>query len=789
MQIVTIFRDISTVSQAFHRPLSEILKRIKNGSASRNLIEQIRVETDKTKRNELKKSLPSICFCGKFKKRSIKGLIEHSGLICLDFDNFETPEALEAYREILKLDAYVYSVFVSPSGNGLKVLVKIPPSAEFHKQYFKTLMSKFDVAYFDKSTSDVSRVCYESYDPELYINENALMWEELPIEKELKGDVNPSIPITSEYEKVQRIQVWFDANFSVTSGNRNTNLFKFAASMNSFGVSKSTAEQHLHKYSSSDFTTTEITAIVNSAYKKTSAHGEAKFEDNRKTEKISQAVKSGKSKEEIVDELDVSEKDIQKVRSKMTTETFWEFTNKGAVKISHHDFKLFLQEEGFGKYYPNIIGKHTLIRIKNGNIIQAIEDWQVKDYVLKYLQDNFKDFGKPVFNYFSENTKYFKDDFLSFLDPINIEFNKDTIDNCYLYYKNVAIEISKEGIKKINYEDLSGFVWENQIINREFSETGKYDVSVFKKFLENVSSNDKERFASIISALGYLLHSFKNSSNNRAIILNDETISDDPNGGSGKGLFAKAISYMKKLSTIDGKNFSFEKSFAYQTVSPDTQVLFFDDVKRNFQFENLFSIITEGIVIEKKNKDALYIPIDRSPKILISTNYTIGGASGSHNRRKFELEFSSHYNDSHTPYDDFGHMLFDEWSVVEWQNFDSFMVKCVQYYLKNGLKKSEFKNLHQRKFIKETCIEFYSYAIEDECLEINTRLSKSTSFDKFRDEYPDVKKWLGQKSFIKFVKSYCKYVGYNYLEGNSTFRWFEIENQNIPRSENNEQPF
>jgi hypothetical protein len=117
------------------------------------------------------------------------------------------------------------------------------------------------------------------------------------------------------------------------------------------------------------------------------------------------------------------------------------------------------------------------------------------------------------------------------------------------------------------------------------------------------------------------MHTFKTSANNRAIILNDETISENPNGGSGKGLFWNALSKVKKVSSIDGKSFNFDKSFLYQTVSPDTQLLIFDDVKKNFDFERLFSIITEGMTIEKKNQDAIQIPVQKSPKIIITTNY------------------------------------------------------------------------------------------------------------------------------------------------------------------------
>ena len=129
------------------------------------------------------------------------------------------------------------------------------------------------------------------------------------------------------------------------------------------------------------------------------------------------------------------------------------------------------------------------------------------------------------------------------------------------------------------------------------------------------------------------------------LIFNDEMISDVPNGGSGKGLIHKAISHIKRLSTINGKGFDPTKSFAYQTVSTDTQVLLFDDIDKNFKFENLFSVITEGLIIEKKGKDAIKIPFAESPKISITTNYTVQGEGSSHNRRVFEVEMSAYFND------------------------------------------------------------------------------------------------------------------------------------------------
>jgi len=158
--IVTIFKNIKETDTPFYRNVEAILQRIKEG-ASKDLITRIRSIDNKGKRNDLKKELPSICFSGKFNKRSDVALQEHSGLICLDFDGYSTKKSLLADKNKFIKNKYVYSVFVSPSGKGLKVLVKIPRDPKNHTGYFLALEKYFKSEFFDKTTKNISRVCYE----------------------------------------------------------------------------------------------------------------------------------------------------------------------------------------------------------------------------------------------------------------------------------------------------------------------------------------------------------------------------------------------------------------------------------------------------------------------------------------------------------------------------------------------------------------------------------------------------------------------------------------------------
>ena len=288
--------------------------------------------------------------------------------------------------------------------------------------------------------------------------------------------------------------------------------------------------------------------------------------------------------------------------------TFWTKNDKGVIKIEHIHFKQFLEDSGFYKFCPEGSRNYVFVKVTN-NLIDHTTEKEIKDYVLNHLID-IDDYS--VYNYFADQTRFFKDDFLTLLSTIDIYFIADNKDSAYLYYKNCAVKITKNNIDIIDYLDLGGYVWSDHVIDRNFNLCGVTDNCDFKKFISNISSGDPKRIKTIESTVGFLQHGYKNLSFCPAVILNDEVISDSPEGGTGKGLIMTALSKMKKLVVIDGKSFNFEKSFPYQLVSADTQILCFDDVRKHFDFEKLFSVITEGLTLEKKNKDAIKIPFAKS---------------------------------------------------------------------------------------------------------------------------------------------------------------------------------
>lgn len=770
---VTIFKNIKETETPFYRSISFVLDRIKNGD-SKDLVKRIRSEKDKTARNELKKNLPAVCFSGKFNKRNDNSLVEHSGFICLDFDNYAKVKDMQNDKSKISKDKYVYSVFVSPSGKGLKVIVKIPCDIENHVNYFISLEEYFSSPYFDKTSKNISRVCYESYDKDIYINEDSKVWDKIKEREYKEIDVSStykSIPITDETKIIDILMKWWEKKYPMNEGQRNHNAYILAMAFNDYGIAKTTASYILNQYSTDDFPISEIHNTIESAYRNTNKFNTKYYEDEDKINYIKLKLRGGATRKEIISEVlddnsDLSSEDVGKVvtdiEKKQSTTQFWTKSEKGTIKIIAYSFKKFLEKNGFYKIYPEGSQNYIFVRIVT-NLIDNTSAEEIKDFVLDHLM-GIEDIS--IYNFFAERVSYFQDNFLNLLETIDIHFMEDTKDYSYLYYQNCAVKVTRDGIEIIDYMDLDGYVWKDHVINRSFALCDVDDCD-YKTFISRICGDKRDRIDTMESTIGFMMHGYKNLSYCPAVILNDEVMSENPEGGTGKGIFMNALGHMKKLVVIDGKAFNFEKSFPYQTVSADTQLLCFDDVKKSFDFERLFSVITEGLTLEKKNKDAIKIPYIKSPKVAITTNYAIKGSGNSFARRKWEIELHQHYNRNNTPYDEFGRHFFEDWDRDEWCLFDSYMVNCLSSYMRTGLMESDFVNLKARSLEATTCYDFIEWCgvisgDPNPVLPLDTRLMGNELFNHFILDYPDygprAKLSISRTVFYRWIKAYGMYM-------------------------------
>ena len=149
---------------------------------------------------EAKKELPIVLWSGEFLERKDSALDSHSGLIVLDFDHID----VEGSKTILATDQYIYSCWISPSGEGLKALVRVS-NPESHRDHFRALQAYFDNEYgleVDPSGINESRACFDSYDPEIVVNKSAKVFGQVLSERALNQKAVSSEEHYTDYNKL-----------------------------------------------------------------------------------------------------------------------------------------------------------------------------------------------------------------------------------------------------------------------------------------------------------------------------------------------------------------------------------------------------------------------------------------------------------------------------------------------------------------------------------------------------------------------------------------------------------
>jgi len=261
---VSIYKDFNDL-QGHTITVLGALERIRTGK-SKVLVEQAREAKTKKEADELKKKLPAVCFSGLFNKRKDSELIEHSGYIVLDFDN--VPNITQKRNELCRI-SHITAVWVSPSGKGLKALVQIEWNT-MHKEHFDALMNDFpDI---DKTGRNVSRLCFESYDPDLYLNPNAETYYKLATKKvEKKLTQQTTTEVINDDDKIfNNLLTWMTSKGDAfREGERNHFVFKLAASCCRFGMLEETCYNLMMTYVVPDasFSQRECRQAIRSAYR------------------------------------------------------------------------------------------------------------------------------------------------------------------------------------------------------------------------------------------------------------------------------------------------------------------------------------------------------------------------------------------------------------------------------------------------------------------------------------------------------------------------------------------
>lgn len=255
----TIFKNIYD-KLPYYISVDEALQRIKFGKSEKK-INDIREQLDKERQDILKRDLPSVCFSGVFKERKDELIVEHSGFIVLDFDNVFEPEVKKL--ELCQSE-YAYAVWVSPRNNGLKLLVKVADGKK-HREHFEALRDVFKEA--DKSGVNESRVCYESFDPKIFINKEATVFKKIKTVQKVASN----IVLENERKIFENIVKWLtNRGDAFSTGERNNFIFKLASACCRFGLDEEICIGFILEtfdIGVNKFSTHECEATIKSGYK------------------------------------------------------------------------------------------------------------------------------------------------------------------------------------------------------------------------------------------------------------------------------------------------------------------------------------------------------------------------------------------------------------------------------------------------------------------------------------------------------------------------------------------
>ena len=767
--------------------------------------------------DETKRELPAVTWSGLFAKRSIKDLTDYSSLICIDIDKLPTDEQHASLKQLLKDDPYTWLLFTSPSGKGIKIIVKVKGTAEDHKNNFLALEQYYNEKYqinIDPSGKDISRLCFLSADNDFRCNYDSDTFSADLVTTKTPEPAPEIKPLSKKEEKefsnntdsLEWVYQFTNKISNYSEGNRNNYIFLFACNANRKGFDINETLDYAGTFAS-DMDIKELSETIRKAYHYNVAeHGKYKKQHHaprpakRNTESgnndrqpVSNTIIPGNTQGNYtnghVPDFTIFWNEIKIEKGK--GEQKYTTTRLELFRVA---FMKFLQQQGFFIIETGKEGYQICQRTEG--VIRTVDPRKIKNHVYDWCH---KQGDRTLYTKVEEMLRKGQKNYFAYTDLESLkvfipDFVRDTQDEAFFFFQNCFVKITKDDITTHQLNDVTKAIWDTSIIKRNFTlvpsripqnESGYFDIekidSDIEKFIVQVATNPKkyteiesaivvERFQSICSAIGYMLHGYKNPVGKAVLAVDHKMPGDktEQNGGTGKSIVGKSFKYLKGVSELDGRDFDEKYPFRFESIDIDTKIVVMADCKYNLDFGSFFNPITSDFRFNKRHTGYITIPYEDSPKWWFDTNFVFKGEGASYRRRQHIIEFDDYYNDSYNPLDEFNHMLFNDWNDTQWNKFYNFYFKCVQLYLHNGLMSYTASNYDSRKLLVESNQEFIDWLDAADSRGIykiprNEWLSKKELLKQWNEEAKSLNMTtISPHSFSKWVKKYCTTKGFEF---------------------------
>lgn len=171
---ISLFNRITDINHPQEYDIDKVLDIIKTGSYYHvaEKVDAVRKAKTREEKEKAKMKLPAVTWNGTFKTKNRNDLIHYSSFTALDFDHIQ-PKKMDEFGKWLQGFSCVYAYYITPSGKGYKAII-LHDNYEplYHYDLYNQLLELFDCPEIDKSTTDLARGNFLSYDPNLWKNPN-----------------------------------------------------------------------------------------------------------------------------------------------------------------------------------------------------------------------------------------------------------------------------------------------------------------------------------------------------------------------------------------------------------------------------------------------------------------------------------------------------------------------------------------------------------------------------------------------------------------------------------------
>lgn len=354
------------------------------------------------------------------------------------------------------------------------------------------------------------------------------------------------------------------------------------------------------------------------------------------------------------------------------------------IKINPEDDKGKLEVSRDDLYY---ISSKLGFRLHDGYIVRIEDEYIVRKCTVREYYDEMKEYIKAdepeeltllqnIYEKFIEKHGKFT---ISRLEIFDTELLiKDDKQNAFQFFRNGWLHITSSVIEFKDYSLLTQLVFKEKIRNRDYVETD--ESGLYGEYLENAVGFNEYT----CSIIGFLVHDFKNSSTGFIPVLTEMCENPEEGGGSGKNVFCDLLKYATSFVNKNCSGLKYDEKFWQMWTGQ--RIVALSDLPENFDFGFIKEAATGSILHKRLFKDEVEIPVERTPKIVCQTNYSVENVDGGIRRRIRLLEFTDFYTKTGGIDEHHKKHFPEDWSTEDWNGFDCVIAMALKLYLKQGCK-------------------------------------------------------------------------------------------------------